>query len=352
MGEGQAVPPYFSIQCHYDEEIQVIIVKGARNKDGQRSEDYAVMAVGEEDSYGNPFRLIRLRWRGTRYHRMNTYAKTRGFEDAVIEVKRNTGELVIRYRQSGSAMWARSKGGVGAFFAEVPKTQQNMARLARCYEDKLWTIVDTDIDGEVKAMSDRFWADMAKRDEEHKDEPGYQSEVAYNRERIRRMHILPAENLENIKAPVGHELEHEQAVVSETAKLNRKRDMDLARREAEIAERERKLMEHEAKIAGEFTPIGTGYSEESLGAMKMHEVRRVARDEFGLKVINEDKKAAIIEMIMEKQLLGNKTPAVREEEEDNPLSRLNPSPRSAPHEGAQEFGAFTEQQKQTETVTG
>ena len=291
----------------------MIIVKGARNKDGQRTEDYLAAAAGEQDEYGNPFRAIRLRWRSTRYHRNGPNAKSRGFEDAVISVSRSTGNLKITYRKSGSATWSRGVSGVGAYFALVPRTQHNLGRLAKCYEDKLWEIVDSDVDAEVKAMSDKFWADMAAHDESMKDAEGnypkgYTPEVEYNRERIRRMHVLPSEDLDSNLAPVGHELEHEKAVVDDKAKINNRREMELVKREAELAKRERDLIAANAKIAAEFAPVGTGYSAESMGGLKMHEVKKIARADFGLRIPPEMKKDEIISRILEKQTLGDKTP--------------------------------------------
>jgi len=270
----------------------VIIVKGARNKDGRRAADYAKAAVGETDQYGNPFRMIKLRWTKNRLHRNGPYAKTRGFEDTIITVNTGTGEIAVSYRPNGSVMWDRGPLGVGPFFGELGKTAANMTRLAKCYRDGLWTIVDSDIDGEVKAMSDKHWLGMSDEDR------------AFNEERIRRMHILPAEDLENNTSPIKHGKDRDEDLVKEKTQIVNRREMELQEREAKLAERERTLMSREADIAETGTPIGTGYTAEAMGHMKMHEVRKIARETYKMVCQPNMTRADIIDQIIERQLTG------------------------------------------------
>ena len=108
-------------------------------------------ARGVIDEYGNPFRIIKLRWRNTPNHRCADYQKTSGFEDAIIK-QDNQKNIMIKYRQGGNVMWTRPPGGVGGFTGELAVTPKNMSKLAAHVRNGLWDIIDDDIRVVVEGM--------------------------------------------------------------------------------------------------------------------------------------------------------------------------------------------------------
>lgn len=110
-----------------------IVVKGASRK--FTSEDLIAAAVGMTDARGNRFETITLDWNP---RKKNTdFAKTRGFEDAVIE--RTDRGLTIDYRLPGCAVW-RENELTGQYSAVIPFTRHNVAVLGSHYGEALWLI--------------------------------------------------------------------------------------------------------------------------------------------------------------------------------------------------------------------
>lgn len=239
----------------------MIVVKGATR--AHDSKEWKGLAEGEMDSFGNPFHIIRLKWHSTSLHRMATYAKTRGFDDAVITVNRSTGNLKITYREKkGSIMWERPLNGVGPFIGEVAKTPRNMRILATHYRDGLWSIYnDPSTENEVRIMSDRIWAEMDEK------------ERKYNEERIRSMHTHSLE-----KRMPGWERNLSEGISKdEERRLLAKERMELAKKQAEIEAKEQKLLSRETRLA-EVGVGSTSYSEQYLAQQPINQIRRICRE--------------------------------------------------------------------------
>jgi hypothetical protein len=195
------------------------------------------------------------------------YAKTRGFDDAVIEPK-SGGTIRITYRKgSGSAMWMR-KDGIGPFTAYVPRTPNNMAKLASMYRDRLWRIVSAAVDEEVKAISDKGWAAMTE------------AERQYNEDRIAATHTGALEKTLDGATVVPRQDNAE--FLRDRKKSLDLRERDLKEREARIAKKEVGQIE---KIKGKIEDgeMLTKYSEEYLTGLSWEQLRSTAKT-LGVKI--------------------------------------------------------------------
>lgn len=140
--------------------------------DQRRPMDFYVnAALGSTDEYGNPFEVITLIWNNTPLHHATGYHKVHGFQDAEIYRVRRTGELAVRYRKTGHARFLQEYGDSGPYIAKVPRTPQNLKRLASMYGNKLFRIRERHFDEEVKTLYEKKVAnmdeDVKKFNEEH-----------------------------------------------------------------------------------------------------------------------------------------------------------------------------------------
>jgi hypothetical protein len=244
------------------------------------------MAVGVEDEYGNPFRVIKLRWNPNRMHKMTEYAKTRGFEDAIISKDPKTGGVKITYRTNGSIMWMRPMG-IGFFMGEVAQTPKNMAKLASHYGDKLWTILDADIDVIVRKMYEERKKNQTK-------------EMAdYDMKRINRMHTATHEHKENNTSAPELPLDIEKMDVHEKNRLNQIKQVELDKRNEALNMKEAALNKKAADMVGDGVAPVT-YTMDYLTAQKLFKLRKLCT-EVKVKWENSDKKEDLIKRITEKQ---------------------------------------------------
>jgi hypothetical protein len=251
------------------------------------AEHWKSKAIGTIDEYGNPFRIITLRWNTNPMHKMAEYVKTRGFEDAVIQQDRATGDIAIRYRDSGCIMWMRPMGGVGAFEGEVAYTPKNMEKLAAMHGDKLWTIKDHDIAAIVEQMYKKRVSMMSA------------DVLKFNQDRIRGMHQMSFER--DAKAPEVA-LDIDKTIVKEEARLNEIKKIELDKREAKLRAEEKEVLGEVAGLAGEgVNPAG--YSKEYLEKQTFYNLRKISK-QLGIKYNIEAKKPDLIQGIIEKQDTG------------------------------------------------
>jgi len=247
------------------------------------------MALGVIDEYGNAFRLIKLRWNNTPNHRMTEYAKTRGFEDAVIGRDNKTGDIAITYRRNGSAMWQRPIGGVGPFMAEVPQTPRNMSLLASMYGDKLFTIVDADINEIVKGMYEQKVDDMNHDTKK------------FNERRIRGLHVsaLEANDKDDGKAP-ELPVDVERLSVTEQNRLNQIKEQELAKKEEVLKLKEKELTGFQKDIVADGV-LPSQYNERYLSGLKIFQLRKLAK-ELGVNWKPDEKKESIIRRVLKRQV--------------------------------------------------
>ena len=272
----------------------MIIIKLKVNKQ-ITADHWKQMAIGTPDEYGNPFRIAKLRWTKNPMHKMAEYTKTRGFEDAIISQDRRTGDISVSYRRSGSIMWTRPIGGVGPFMGEVPVTPKNLQRLAAMYGDKLWTIMDADIDKQVRAMYEKMRSEMTPE------------QIAFDDRRIRGMHRSSLEKEDKEAKGPEIPLAAEKLSIAEQNRLNQLKAMDLAKREEALNMKEAALNSKvEEVIERGGSPVT--YGREYLAARKIHEIRKIAK-EVGTTFEPNETKEAIITKIIQRQE-GKKAEAV------------------------------------------
>ena len=264
----------------------MIIVKLKVNR--QLTADYwKQLAIGTEDDYGNPFRIIKLRWNNNKLHKNTDYAKTRGFEDAILSKDQRTGDIKVSYRRNGSITWQRPAGGVGPYIGEVAVTPYNLEKLASMYGDKLFSIIDQDIDAIVRAKYEQKVKGMS----EHT--------LQFNKNRVRGMHTMAVEKDSNIQNLGEIPLEVEKVNIQEQnrALMQKKQEQDL--REAALKDKEQQLNERVADLVGEGIDPVT-YSEEYLKGLKYLELLKVAKEQ-GIKKEPTDKATDLITKILAKQ---------------------------------------------------
>lgn len=264
----------------------MIIVKLKVNR--QLTADYwKQLAIGTNDDYGNPFRIIKLRWNNNKLHKNTDYAKTRGFEDTILSKDTRTGDIKVSYRRNGSIVWQRPAGGVGPYIGEVAVTPYNLEKLASMYGDKLFSIIDQDIDAIVRAKYEQKVKGMSEQT------------LLFNKNRVRGMHTMAVEKDSNIQNLGEVPLEVEKVNIQEQNRvlMQKKQEQDL--REAALNDKEQRLNTKVADLVGEGIDPVT-YSEEYLKGLKFLELRKVAK-EHGIKYENTDKTPDIIAKILEKQ---------------------------------------------------
>lgn len=262
----------------------MIIVKLSVNK--QLTEDYwKNIAQGTTDSYGNPFRIIRLRWMNSKLHKNAEYAKTRGFEDAVLSKNAVTGDIKITYRRNGSIVWLRPPGGVGPYIGEVAETPRNLRLLASHYGDKLWTIVDRDVDAIVHKMYETMRADMSQKQRD------------FNDKRIAKMHTMSVE--ESDSGSVNIPVDAERMSLQEDRRLLMQEKTAQDQRKAALDEKEKLLNKKAVSLVGEGV-MPVFYSEEHLKSLKIFDLRKVAK-EIGVDYSSGDKSEGLIKKILDRQ---------------------------------------------------
>lgn len=243
-------------------------------------------AIGLIDEYGNPFRIISLRWNKSRLHKNTDYAKTRGFEDTIITKER--GEMAIKYRKNGSIAWMRY-AGEGPYMGELAVTPKNLQKLASCYGDKLFTILDKDIDNIVKQM----YEDKVK---------GMDALTKhFNDQRVRMMHTTQSEVNEMPKSgPVEIPVEAERVNLAEQNRLQQIEKQNLEKRKAALDAKEAEIDEKTVKLVGEGVPAVT-YTKEYLAGLKgIHSARKICR-ELKVEFSQSDKKDDLINKIIARQ---------------------------------------------------
>lgn len=226
-------------------------------------EYWIAQAKGVQDEYGNPFRVITLRWNYTSIHKMAEFGKTVGFEDAIIGRASGTGGLKVRYRSPGSLTWNRPIGGVGDFQALCPVTPKNMKKLASCFPNKMWRIIDDDIRKIVESMWTEKWDAM---DEKTKN---------FNEKWFKMMHTLETDRGKKGTAEaVNLEIE-KKSIADENLEISRKKqEQDL--REAKLNEKEKELVDQQVIAVKDGKEVFK-ISERSLRKMKLHELKKVFR---------------------------------------------------------------------------
>ncbi len=244
-------------------------------------------ALGTPDEYGNPFRIIKLRWNTSRLHKNTDYTKTKGFEDAIIKRDTRTGEFKIVYRY-GSIQWMQL-GGEGPYYGELAQTPKNMEKLASMYGDRLWTIVDPDVEQIVKKMYEKRRESMT---------PEVQT---INDKRIRYMHVAESEKGQEMQGAVQLPPEVEKASLSEERRLNAVEKQQLEAKKAALEQKEAEINKKAVDLVGEGqAPVQ--YTREYLTGLKgLQQLRKICREQ---KITTEltDKKDDLIEKIIQKQI--------------------------------------------------
>lgn len=250
-------------------------------------EHWKGMAKGVPDEYGNPFRIIRLRWNTNRMHKMTDYVKTRGFEDAILSADGKTGGIKIMYRKPGSIMWQRTMG-IGPFLGELAYTPYNIHKLATHYGDKLWTILDADIDEEVKARYEKRRKSMGAALRERDDN------------RIKGMHSMSIDRDEKGKDPTpAVPLDVDVLSVEDKNRMAVIKEQELKNKEIALDVREKDLNKKSAALV-----TGGGslvqYTPEYLNEQKIYKLRSLCR-ELKVKWDNTDKREDLVQKIIEQQ---------------------------------------------------
>lgn len=239
--------------------------------------------IGMEDPYGNPFRKITLDWNPARKNAQ--YAKTAGFEDAIIE--RTGSGLKINYRKPGSAQWIQNKL-TRRFYAEIPDTPHNRATIAAGLRDKFWTVRDTDVRRVCEVMSDKLWRSF---------EPDVKE---FHEKRIAGSWRGRYDDDDNNSAPPSmiNAKAEEQEIATQKGELFKERQ--------EIEKMREELRKDREKIDALFAQAAENgisvvqYKPEVLQDMKMTKLREIA-DEKGISNDLRMKKAELVEAIIAKQ---------------------------------------------------
>jgi hypothetical protein len=254
-------------------------------------EYWLVQAKGVRDSYGNPFRVVTLRWNWSSINKIAPNVKTGGFEDAIISRSRTTGGLSIRYRYPGSVVWRRPIGGVGDFMAECPITPKNMKVLASCIPNEKWFIVDDDI----RSIAEKMY--------EKKVEVMDENTKKFNKEWFTLMKSLP--NNQNLNG--GNVFEDTKAKV----KTIEDKNLELARKEQELSLKSAALdIKEQELINAKVVAVSEGkdiiiYQDDALKGMKRQQLMHICK-QIGVSDNVLDKKIPeLIQLITEKQSHGN-----------------------------------------------
>lgn len=240
-------------------------------------------ALGTLDPYGNPFRIITLKWNRNRLHKNSEYTKTRGFEDAVISQSKEDGDFDIKYRRNGSVMWQKPEGGVGPFFGELPYTPYNISKLVTHYGDGLWTIADADIDRMVRIKYEEM---MSKMPDNLKK---------FNEDRVHAMHVSDIE----VGKVVKHEVVTDPLTIKEKERTIAVKQTDIEKKAAELERRERALAEREAMLVKAGVEINQ-YSEQYLNTRSIQALRKTSK-ELKLAWTQDMTRADLIKIIVDAQ---------------------------------------------------
>jgi hypothetical protein len=252
-------------------------------------EYWIAQAKGITDDYGNPFRAVMLRWNWSNVNMCAENVKTQGFEDAIIyKNNRRGGGLGIRYRLPGNLTWNRPLGGIGDFQSLCPVTPHNMQKLASCFKNNTWRIIDDDIRTVIEEMWKKKWSIM---DEKTK---------RFNTEWFRLMRTMESD-LKNPQAAAQVDIEIQQKTIAdENLEIARKKqDQDL--REAQLNEKEKDLLDQQVAAVVDGKEVFR-ISERSLRKMKLTELKKHAR-KLGLSVDDKVTKdiPEVIRMILDRQ---------------------------------------------------
>jgi hypothetical protein len=255
-----------------------------RPKSGITREYWIAQAQGVVDDYGNPFRTVKLRLLSSATNVGAEFEKTLGFEDAIISRGANNN-LNIRYRP-GSLTWNRPLGGIGEFEALVPVTTLNMRKLASCYPNKKWTIVEADIRDIVAKMWDEKWKIM-------------QEDVKkFNTRWFKEMHMRQSEKGKPENLLRTDNTAEQLALETKEATLN-KREQELNLEAAKLKDKEKELVDAQV-VAVENGKQVFAYQEVSLRKMKLHELRAVCR-KVGANFTQEMKFEELVSAVLMKQ---------------------------------------------------
>ncbi|MBE3122199.1 MAG: hypothetical protein IMZ58_08350 [Thermoplasmata archaeon] len=266
----------------------MIVVHSSVRTNKQFTPDFRKnQALGTIDEYGNPFRIIKLRWNRTRLHKNSDYTKTKGFEDAIIKRGTKDGGFNIVYRY-GSVQWMQL-GGEGPFYGELAQTPKNMEKLASAYGDKLWSIVDPDIEQIVKKMYEGRRKSMSEDVRQINDS------------RIRLMHVSEAEKGDILKGAVQLPPDVEQASANEQRRLNEIEKQNIEKRKAILDLKEEEVNKKAVDLVGDGV-AAVAYTKDYLTGLKgLQQLRKICRE---LKIKSEltDKKPDLVDKIMKKQV--------------------------------------------------
>ena len=263
----------------------IIKLKVSRNL---TTDHWKQMAIGTIDEYGNPFRLIKLRWNKNPLHKNTEYAKTRGFEDTELSKDPRTGDIAVTYRNPGSVMWQRPAGGVGPFIGELAQTPKNLQRLAAMYGDRLWTIMDADVD---KIVAKMYQERQTRMDDATK--------VADSK-RIADMHTNELERSDKAgKGVIQIPEAIDKLSVTEQNRINMIQAQDNEKRAAALEIKESQLNERVVDMVGSGA-AAVMYQKEALEKEKIHKVRGICR-EIGIKWENTETKDVLVGKILLKQ---------------------------------------------------
>lgn len=264
----------------------MIVIKLPIKPRTMQNEDYwKEKARGVIDEFGNPFRIIKLRWIPSRTNLCTNFQKTLGFDDAILERSSNN-TIKVRYRPGG-LMWMRPAGGIGDFEADCPMTPRNIKALISHYPNNRWHIVDDDVRTTVKRGWEERWDRMDSATKE------------FNERWFKAMHMLASDRDQPL-ALEGAGLEQKKRALEQES-----RDIDKKKQEVEQKEASaQKVLDEAKEKLSELHDAGVqpvGYSREYLGTVKnLFSMRKIAK-EYGIKVDPKAKRDELIEHILAKQ---------------------------------------------------
>ena len=243
----------------------------------------AALEEGVQDRDGRPFEVINL----VSLVDMADYTSTHGYEDTFIQ---QVGKrLKVTHRIPGRIRWMQGPFG-GRPRGQLAKTPHNVRVLAANYRDHKWKIMDPVQDAEIKALSDKLWEGLTpdQRTFEESRIKGANTNASGGK-------LVNAEG----KTPEELALEEEKKVLRHRELKLRERENDVDRKETTLAGSVTKAVQEGKVITKHVLP--------ELQAMKMHEVRRIARSEFNIPYEQTQTKMEIIDQIMKAQG-GNEIP--------------------------------------------
>ncbi len=266
---------------------------------------------------GTPLQITYLDWN----MRKNTYhqAKTKGDWDDVFITRTGSGQLELEYRHPGSLEWIKDPIA-GDFSAVVAVTERNVFLLASHYYDRQWTVRDPVLNAKIKTMADKI-------DEDNKKIPmkflkifktvnpktgQYETVEKEVQGNMYEFHVHRRE--QNFKAHSEQEslamVSTNPAPISDAMDALTEKERNLAEREALVRQREIDLGIVEGAKATTKTPLvpaEPGYTEPELSGMRIQDLRKLAREKFGLDAFKKSK-SEIISDIQKIQINSAGTP--------------------------------------------